>query len=49
LKSLIVISWPHTKGSVNMLGLHGKMEMLVTWKQVMKSLLMENVYNLCIV
>jgi hypothetical protein len=46
LKSLVVISWPHTKGSVNMPDSHGKMEMLVTWKQVMKSLLMENVYNL---
>ena len=25
----------------------GKMEIIVTWKQVMKSLLMGNVYNLC--
>jgi hypothetical protein len=41
-----VVSWPHTKGSTNMLSPHGKMEMLVTWKRVMKSLLMENVYNL---
>jgi hypothetical protein len=33
--------------SVNMSDMHGKMEMLVAWKQVMKSLLMGNVYNLC--
>jgi hypothetical protein len=46
LKSLVVISWPHTKGCVIMLGWHGRMEMLVTWKEVMKSLLMRNVYNL---
>jgi hypothetical protein len=26
LKSLVVISWPHTKGSVNMLDPHGKNE-----------------------
>jgi hypothetical protein len=36
-----------TKGSVIVLGRHGKMEMLVTWKHVMKSLLMENVFKLC--
>jgi hypothetical protein len=41
-----VISWPHPKGSVNFSNPHGKMEMLVTWKQVMKSLLMGNVYHL---
>jgi hypothetical protein len=35
------------RGSVNMLGPHDKMEMLAIWKQGMKSLLMENVYNLC--
>jgi hypothetical protein len=31
------------KGSVNVLGWHGRMEMFVTLKQVMKSLLMGNV------
>jgi hypothetical protein len=40
IESLVVISWPHNKGSMNMLGPHGKMEILVSWKQVMKSLLM---------
>jgi hypothetical protein len=30
LKSFVVISWPHTIGSMNMLDPHGKMEMLVT-------------------
>jgi hypothetical protein len=40
MKSLVAISWPHAKGSVNVLGWHGEIEMLVTWKQVMKSLLM---------
>jgi hypothetical protein len=30
-----------------MLRPQGKMEMLVTWKQGLKSLLMGNVYNLC--
>jgi hypothetical protein len=30
IKNFVVISWPHTKGSVNMLGPHGKTEILVT-------------------
>jgi hypothetical protein len=47
LKSLVVIYWPHTKGSVNMSDQHGKMDMLVAWKQVIESLLMGNVYHLC--
>jgi hypothetical protein len=42
-----VISWPRTKETINMLCPHGKTEMLVTWTQMMKSLLMGNVYNLC--
>jgi hypothetical protein len=46
LKSLVVISWPQTKGSVNMSSLYGEMEMSATWKQVIKSILMGNVYNL---
>jgi hypothetical protein len=46
LKSPVVIPWPHTKGSVNMFDQHGKMEMLVAWKQVMESLLMGNVYHI---
>jgi hypothetical protein len=32
IERLIVMSWPHTEGSVNVLGRHGKMEMLVSWK-----------------
>jgi hypothetical protein len=40
LKCLVVISWPRTKRSVNMFGYHGKMEMLVTWKRVMTTVLM---------
>jgi hypothetical protein len=34
------------KGSVNVLGRHGKNEMLVTCTQEMKPLLTGNVYNL---